>query len=75
MELLVLQLAVLLIDLLQKSLNVGFQLEHFIVAEHESVQVGHLELAAIERQLSTLSHALPDHHLLDLLESGLPRAH
>ena len=49
MQLFFLELAVLLVDLLEEAFDVVLQLEHFVVAEHEGVQIGHFELAAVER--------------------------
>lgn len=60
------------INLLQQRFQVVFQLDEFVVHEHQSVEVAHLELLAFQVDLGALAYTLLGHTITNLLDSGGP---
>lgn len=66
------QVAELLIDFFEQAFDKRLQFEGLVVAEHEGVEVGHLEVNLFEVHLSTVQGELASENAVpDFLDGGL----
>lgn len=68
------QLTILFINLFTETFSITLQLQDFIIAEHEGVEVRYFEFTAIELNFLALRHVLMDDQFSNLFDCGLPWA-
>jgi hypothetical protein len=71
-KLLFFKIDILLIDFLQETFNSILELKDFVVAKHESIEIGQLKFSPFEGKLSAFSYIFAKDKISDLFDCRLP---